>query len=91
MVDTQKLGGTRAGRKAQSVQDDLGRIHVLEKKIAEGGQGAVVTIKSQPRWLVKLCKWPSAPARQSAWAQQIAAVKRLPSKTLTCLLRCPRL
>lgn len=78
MADTEKLAGTRAGQKVQSVQDELGRIHVLEKKIAEGGQGAVVTIKGQPRWLLKLCKWPSADPRAKVWAQQIAAVKRLP-------------
>lgn len=78
MADTEKLAGTRAAPKAQSVQDELGRIHVLEKKIAEGGQGVVVTIKGQPRWLVKLCKWPGADPRTKVWAEQIAAVKRLP-------------
>lgn len=64
--------------KKQKIQDELGRVHVLEKKIAEGGQGAVVTIQGQPRWLVKLSKWPSADPRTKAWAQQIEAVKRLP-------------
>lgn len=78
MAVNPKQQPTGTPHKTQSVQDDLGRIHVLERKIAEGGQGAVVTIKGQPRWLVKLCKWPSADPRAKAWAEQIASVKRLP-------------
>lgn len=78
MAVNEKSRSSGAAKKDQTVQDDLGRIHVLEKKIAEGGQGAVVTIKGQPRWLVKLCKWPSADPRAKVWAEQIASVKRLP-------------
>lgn len=78
MAVKENVRSAGAAQKAQAVQDDLGRIHVLEKKIAEGGQGAVVTIKGQPRWLVKLCKWPSADPRAKVWAEQIASVKRLP-------------
>lgn len=78
MTGKENLRSAGSAHKVQSVQDDLGRIHVLEKKIAEGGQGAVVTIKGQPRWLVKLCKWPSADLRAKVWAEQVMSVKRLP-------------
>jgi len=78
MTSNHKLNAAGAASKQQKIQDDLGRVHVLERKIAEGGQGAVVTIAGQPRWLAKLCKWPSADPRAQAWAQQIESVRRLP-------------
>lgn len=68
MTSNHKLNAAGAASKQQKIQDDLGRVHVLERKIAEGGQGAVVTIAGQPRWLAKLCKWPSADPRAQAWA-----------------------
>ena len=77
MLSKDKNQSSELPPKRQKVQDELGCVHVLEKKIAEGGQGAVVTIQGQPRWLVKLSKWPSAYPRIKAWAQQIDAVKRL--------------
>ena len=62
----------------QRVQDDRGHLHELGKKLAEGGQGIVVTTKADARLLVKVSRWPGTDPRSIDWRRQIERVHRLP-------------
>lgn len=62
----------------QRVQDDRGHVHELGKKLAEGGQGIVITTRADARLLVKVSKWPSTDPRSIDWKRQIEQVHRLP-------------
>lgn len=62
----------------QRVQDDRGHVHELGKKLAEGGQGIVVTAKADARLLVKVSRWPGTDPRSIDWKRQIEQVHRLP-------------
>ena len=62
----------------QRVQDDRGHLHELGKKLAEGGQGIVVTTKADARLLVKVSRWPGTDPRSIDWKRQIEQVHRLP-------------
>lgn len=61
----------------QRVQDDKGGVYELGKRISEGGQGIVCPTQN-PRFLVKVSKYPDSDPRAQAWRKQIAAVHRMP-------------
>jgi eukaryotic-like serine/threonine-protein kinase len=64
--------------KVQHVWDDRGAAYELGVKVAEGGQGIVVTTRADARLLVKVSKWPSAHPKTLEWRRQIEQVHRLP-------------
>lgn len=64
--------------KVQRVQDDRGYVHELGKKLAEGGQGIVITTRADARLLVKVSKWSSTDPRSIDWKRRIEQVHRLP-------------
>ena len=64
--------------KVQRVWDDRGSAYELGVKVAEGGQGIVVTTRADARLLVKVSKWPSAHPKTLEWRRQIEQVHRLP-------------
>lgn len=64
--------------KVQRVWDDRGAVYELGEKLAEGGQGHVVTTRADARLLVKVSKWPNAHPESLEWQRQIERVHRLP-------------
>lgn len=64
--------------KVQRVWDGRGAVYELGEKLAEGGQGIVVTTRADARLLVKVSKWPNAHPESLEWQRQIERVHRLP-------------
>ena len=60
--------------KVQRVWDDRGAVYELGEKLAEGGQGHVVTTRADARLLVKVSKWPNAHPESLEWQRQIERV-----------------
>jgi len=76
MTTTSEQLHTQPTRKPR-VFDDKGGMYELGKRIAEGGQG-IVCPTQDPRFLVKVSKYPAGDPRTDAWSRQIAAVQRMP-------------
>jgi eukaryotic-like serine/threonine-protein kinase len=64
--------------KVQRVWDDRGTAYELGVKVAEGGQGIVLTTRADARLLVKVSKWPNTDPKTLDWRRQIEQVHRLP-------------
>jgi DNA-binding helix-hairpin-helix protein with protein kinase domain len=64
--------------KVQRVWDDRGTAYELGVKVAEGGQGIVLTTRADARLLVKVSKWPNTEPKTLDWRRQIEQVHRLP-------------
>lgn len=67
-----------AVRKKQYVWDERGAQYELGKKLAEGGEGWVLTIRGDERRLVKVTRWPYVDERTQQWHRRIEAVRRMP-------------
>ncbi|MBN8491467.1 MAG: protein kinase [Burkholderiales bacterium] len=70
-------GEAKAGGKKQRVQDEFGGIYELKSKLAEGGQGIVLSTDFQ-NLLVKVSRWPDGDPRTQAWRKQVEALQRMP-------------
>ena len=72
-----EAGEAKAGGKKQRVQDEFGGIYELKSKLAEGGQGIVLSTDFQ-NLLVKVSRWPDGDPRTQAWRKQVEALQRMP-------------
>lgn len=77
-MTVQTRGAEAKKPSAQFVQDDRGQRHELGRKIAEGGQGVVLTVRGDDRLLVKVSKLKDADPKGQSWREQIRRVHRLP-------------
>lgn len=72
-----ETGETKTQNKKQRVQDEFGGIYELKSKLAEGGQGIVLST-SIKNLLVKVSRWPDGDPRSQAWRKQVEALQRMP-------------
>jgi DNA-binding helix-hairpin-helix protein with protein kinase domain len=63
--------------KKQTVQDEFGGVYELRGKLAEGGQGIVLSTDI-PNLLVKVSRWPDADPRTQDWRKQVETLQRMP-------------
>lgn len=71
-----------AAKKKQSVRDEHGTVYVLGGKLAEGGQGLVVRIEGEPRWLLKISRHKDPEPKALAWRRQLEKLRYLPIEDL---------
>lgn len=72
-----ELSTTRMKNKKQTVQDEFGGVYELRGKLAEGGQGIVLSTDI-PNLLVKVSRWPDGDPRTQDWRKQVEALQRMP-------------
>lgn len=81
-TDKRRDGVAAKAKKTQSVRDEHGDVHVLGKKLAEGGQGLVVRIEGKPRLLLKISRLKDPEPKALAWRQQLDRLRYLPIEDL---------
>ncbi|MEY4977736.1 MAG: hypothetical protein RLZZ352_6 [Pseudomonadota bacterium] len=75
-----KAGKTNmdGSKKQQSVRDENGNVYVLSEKLAEGGQGLVLRIQGQSRFLLKISRHKDPDPKALAWRRQLEKLRYLP-------------
>ena len=72
----------KQGKKPQQVRDEHGDVHVLGKKLAEGGQGQVRYIQGSPRLLLKVSRHKDPDPKALAWRRQLERIRYMPIEDL---------